>query len=102
MLPDLVIEDARIEPSNPSLLRVKVANVGILAAAQTELTLTIRREGEIRTTTVGVPLLKAGDRQWLSIALGLRAVRTDEVVLRIDDPPRLEESDEANNAFVYR
>jgi hypothetical protein len=101
ILPDLTIEDARIEASNPSLMRVKVANLGFLAAASTELSLYIEREGETRSTTVTTPLLKAGNRQWMVIALGLRPLRTDRVYLRIDDPDWMEESDESNNVFVY-
>jgi hypothetical protein len=101
ILPDLIIEQARIEPSNPSLLRVKVANVGFLAAASTQLSLYIERQKETTATTVTTPLLKAGDRQWMVIALGMRPLRTDRVVLRIDDPDWLEEADESNNDFYY-
>jgi hypothetical protein len=101
ILPDLVIEQARIEPSNPSLMRVKVANVGFLAATSTQLSLLIERQDETTSTTVTTPLLKAGDRQWMVIALGMRPVPTDRVVLRIDEPGWLHESDESNNEFLY-
>ncbi|HKX55346.1 MAG TPA: CARDB domain-containing protein [Xanthomonadales bacterium] len=101
ILPDLVIEQARIEPSNPSLMRVKVANVGFLAATSTQLSLLIERQDETISTTVTTPLLKAGDRQWMVIALGMRPVPTDRVVLRIDEPGWLDESDESNNEFLY-
>jgi len=100
--PDLIIELARIEPSNPSVMRVKVANVGFLAATTTQITLLIEREGKSYTSTVTTPLLKAGDRQWMVIALGMRPVRTDRVLLQIDDPDWLEESDEGNNLYVYQ
>ena len=100
-LPDLVIELARIEPSNPSVIRVKVANVGFLAATSTQLTLLIERQEETRSTTVTTPLLKAGDRQWMVVALGMRPLPTDRVWLRIDDPDWLEESDEGNNVYFY-
>ncbi|HET6566277.1 MAG TPA: CARDB domain-containing protein [Xanthomonadales bacterium] len=102
ILPDLVIELARIEPSNPSVMRIKVANVGFLAATSTQLTLLIERQEETRSTTVTTPLLKAGDRQWMMVALGMRPVPTDRVWLRIDDPDWLEESDESNNDFVFQ
>ena len=101
ILPDLIIEQARIEPSNPSLMRVKVANVGFLAATSTQLSLLIERQDETTSTTVTTPLLKAGDRQWMVIALGMRPVPTDRVVLRIDEPGWLDESDESNNEFIY-
>ncbi len=101
ILPDLVIELARIEPSNPSVIRVKVANVGFLAATSTQLTLLIERQEETRSTTVTTPLLKAGDRQWMVVALGMRPLPTDRVWLRIDDPDWLEESDEGNNVYFY-
>ena len=102
ILPDLIIELARIEPSNPSVMRIKVANVGFLAATSTQLTLLIERQDETRSTTVTTPLLKAGDRQWMTVALGMRPVPTDRVWLRIDDPDWLEESDESNNDYVYQ
>jgi hypothetical protein len=101
ILPDLIIEQARIEPSNPSLMRVKVANVGFLAATSTQLSLLIERQDETTSTSVTTPLLKAGDRQWMVIALGMRPVPTDRVVLRIDEPGWLDESDESNNEFLY-
>ena len=100
-LPDLIIEDVRIDASNPSLLHVKVANIGLLAATQTQLSLQIEREGVTHSTTVTTPLLKTGARQWLVVALGLRPLRTDRIILRIDDPPRLEEADETNNVYMY-
>lgn len=100
--PDLIIELARIEPSNPSVMRVKVANVGFLAATSTQLTLLVERKDETYTTTVTTPLLKAGDRQWMVIALGMRPVPTDRVLLQIDDPGWLEESDEGNNLYVFQ
>lgn len=101
ILPDLIIEQARIEPSNPSVMRIKVANVGFLAATSTQLTLLIERHEETISTTVTTPLLKAGDRQWMMVALGMRPLKTDRVWLRIDDPDWLEESDESNNEFLY-
>lgn len=101
ILPDLIIEQARIEASNPSVMRIKVANVGFLAATSTQLTLLIERQDETISTTVTTPLLKAGDRQWMMVALGMRPTRTDRVLLRIDDPDWLAESDETNNHFYY-
>jgi hypothetical protein len=100
-LPDLIIEDVRIDASQPSLLHVKVANIGLLAATQTELSLLIEREGVTHSTTVTTPLLKTGARQWLVVALGLRPLHTDRIMLRIDDPPRLEEANEINNGYLY-
>lgn len=101
ILPDLIIEQARIEPSNQSVMRIKVANIGFLAATSTQLTLLIERQDETISTTVTTPLLKAGDRQWMMVALGMRPQKTDRVLLRIDDPDWLEESDESNNEFLY-
>ena len=102
ILPDLVIETARIEQGIPSRLRIKVANIGLLAAAPTQLTLQVTRQGETVSSTVTTPLLKTGDRQWMMVVVGLRPVPTDHVLLRIDDPDWLEESDENNNAFVFQ
>ncbi len=101
VLPDLIIEDVRIDASNPSLLHVKVANIGMLAATQTELSLWIEREGVTTATTITTPLLKTGARQWLVVALGMRPLRTDRILLQIDDPHRLNESNETNNLYIY-
>jgi hypothetical protein len=100
-LPDLIIETVRIDASNPSLLRVKVANVGMLAATPTQLSLLMEREGETSSSMVTTPMLKTGERQWIVVALGMRPLRTDRIMLRIDDPDRLLEADEANNLFIY-
>jgi len=101
ILPDLIIELARIDASNPSLLRVKVANTGMLAATPTQISLMMEREGETSSSMVTVPMLKAGERQWIVIAMGMRPLRTDKIILHIDDPDRLYESDETNNRFLY-
>ena len=101
VLPDLIIEDVRIDASNPSLLHVKVANIGLLAATSTQLSLWIEREGVSTSTTVTTPLLKTGARQWMVVALGMRPLRTDRIILQIDDPARLNEADETNNLYVY-
>ena len=102
ILPDLVIESARIEKGIPSRMRFKVANIGLLAATSTQLTLQVTREGETISSMVTTPLLKTGDRQWLMVVLDFLPVSTDRVLLRIDDPNWLEESDENNNTFVFQ
>ena len=102
ILPDLVIETARIEKGIPSRMRIKVANVGLLAATSTQLTLQITREGETISSMVTTPLLKTGDRQWMMVVLDFLPVSTDHVLLFIDDPDWLEESNENNNYFVFQ
>ena len=102
ILPDLVIETARIEKGIPSRMRIKVANIGLLAATSTQLTLEITRRGETVSSMVTTPLLKTGDRQWMMVVLDFLPVSTDHVLLRIDDPDWLEESNENNNYFVFQ
>ena len=102
ILPDLVIETARIEKGIPSRMRIKVANIGLLAATSTQLTLQVTREGETISSMVTTPLLKTGDRQWMMVVLDFLPVTTDRVLLRIDDPDWLEESNENNNSYVFQ
>ena len=102
VLPDLVIESARIEKGIPSRLRIKVANIGLLAATSTQISMQLTRQGQTITSMVTTPLLKTGERQWMMVVFDLQPLPTDRVVLHIDDPDWLEESDESNNTFIFQ
>jgi hypothetical protein len=99
--PDLVIEDAQVAGANPNRLRVRVANRGLAPAVETQLTLVYQRGGESATMAAPIPLLLAGERQWFIVEVGASLVEADQVILRIDEPPRVAESDENNNRYVF-
>lgn len=100
--PDLVIEDAQIAGANPNRLRVRVANRGLAPAVETQITLVYQRGEESATMAAPIPLLLAGERQWFIVEVGASLVEADRVDLRIDEPPRVAESDEGNNGFVFK
>jgi len=99
---DLFIEDVQLTPSRPTQLRVRVANQGLLAATQTELQVYLEGPEGPQTITAPVPLLKAGDRQWLVIYVGSPLAEARNLTLHIDQPSQIDELDEVNNIYVYK
>jgi subtilase family serine protease len=97
---DLFIEDVQLTPSRPTQLRVRVANQGLLAATQTEMQVYIEGSNGTEEITAPVPLLKAGDRQWLVIYVGSTVAEARVLTLHIDQPSLIDELDEQNNVFV--
>jgi hypothetical protein len=100
--PDLVIVDAQVAPANPNRLRVRVANQGLAAAADTRMELRYHRNGKAWPMSAAVPSLRAGERLWLILEVGAAPANADAVMLRIDEPSRVIESDERNNAYRFR
>lgn len=98
---DLTIEDAQLAPANPNRLRVRVANRGLAPAVETNITLVYHRNGKATSMVAPVPLLQAGERQWLIVEVGAPLAAAAEVVLHIDEPPAVIESDETNNTYVW-
>lgn len=99
--PDLVIEDAQVAGANPNRLRVRVANRGLAPAVETQITLTYQRGEESALIVAPIPLLQAGERQWFIVEVGASLTEADRVVLRIDEPPQVAESDENNNRYLF-
>jgi hypothetical protein len=99
---DLTIEDAQLAPANPNRLRIRVANRGLAPAVETQLTLVYYRAGKATAMVAPVPLLQAGERQWLIVEVGAPLAEADEVELQIDQPPQVVESDERNNTYRWR
>jgi hypothetical protein len=99
--PDLTIEDAQLAPANPNRLRVRVANRGLGPAVATEMTLIYHRDGKATAMVAPVPLLQAGERQWLIVEVGAPLAAADEVILQIDEPAWVIESDERNNTYRW-
>lgn len=100
--PDLVIVDARVAPANPNRLRVRVANQGFAPAAETRMELLYHSGGKASPMSAAVPSLQAGQRHWLILEVGAPPAKADAVTLRIDEPPRVIESDESNNGYRFK
>jgi hypothetical protein len=100
--PDLVIEAAEVAGANPNRLRVRVANQGLAPAVETQLTLVYQRGGESAQMAAPIPLLQAGERRWFIVEVGAPLLEADRVVLRIDEPPVVAESDEGNNRYLFQ
>jgi subtilase family serine protease len=101
MKADLTIEDVQVAPANPGRLRVRVANQGLSPAVETQLTLIYQRGADVEVRSAVVPMLKTGERQWLVVEGGSLLRQADKVLLQIDDPDRVDESDEANNGAEF-
>jgi subtilase family serine protease len=101
MQADLTIESVQVAPANPGRLRVRVANQGLSPAVETQLTLMYRRGGDAEVRSAVVPMLQTGERQWLVVEGGSLLREADKVLLKIDDPDRVAESDEANNGAEF-
>lgn len=100
--PDLVIVDVQAVPATPNRLHVRVANQGLAPAAETQMEVVYARGGKATAAIAAVPMLQTGERQWLVVEVGASPTRADSLTLRIDEPSRVIESDEGNNAYVYR
>lgn len=101
MKADLTIESVQVAPANPGRLRVRVANQGLSPAVETEITLVYQRGGDTEVRSAVVPMLQTGERQWLVVEGGSLLREADKVLLHIDDPDRVDESDEANNGAEF-
>jgi subtilase family serine protease len=101
MKADLTIEAVQVAPANPGRLRVKVANQGLSPAVETQLVLIYHHGDDVAVRSAVVPLLETGERQWLVVEGGTLLREADKVLLRIDDPDRVDESDEANNGAEF-
>ena len=101
MKADLTIETVQVAPANPGRLRVRVSNQGLSPAVETQLTLVYQRGGDAEVRSAVVPMLQTGERQWLVVEAGSLLREADKVLLHIDDPDRVDESDEANNGAEF-
>ena len=78
-----------------------MANRGLAPAVETEITLVYQRGEESATMAAPIPLLQAGERQWFIVEVGAPLAEADRVVLHVDEPSRVAESDEGNNRYVF-
>lgn len=98
--PDLVIEDVQVAAAQPTQLRVKVANQGLVIAPQSQLRVYFHRGAAVQDRITTVPRLETGERQWLVIEAGPTLVGADKVTLVVDELSWVDESDEGNNVYV--
>lgn len=102
MKADLVIEDVQNLSSNPTRLRIKVANAGHAPAVESRLKVVLGDHNgrQLASRVVVAPLLKAGERQWLVVELDVQLADVRKLAIEIDDLGQVEESDEGNNLHV--
>jgi hypothetical protein len=89
-------------PAVPTKLFVKVTNKGGTASTPTNLR-AIRWTGD-QATRRGtlVPAIPAGQSEVVLAELGGTIEGASKLYLRVDDPNRIPESDEGNNAFKVK
>ncbi|HIP79139.1 MAG TPA: hypothetical protein EYH07_11825, partial [Kiloniellaceae bacterium] len=83
-------------------LRVLVVNRGAGPAAATNLRATYRKGGGQRIRrSVAVPPLKAGAKAWVVVDFQAPVKKAKKITLKVDDPNRVAEQDEANNKALF-
>ena len=87
MRADLLIEDVQNLSSNPTRLRIKIANAGHAPAVESRLKVVLGDHGgrQLASRVVVAPLLKAGERQWLVVELDVRLAEVRKVAVEIDE-----------------
>lgn len=99
--PDLVIEDVQVAAAQPTRLRVKVANQGLVIAPQSQIRVYFHHRGSVLERITTVPRLETGERQWLVIEAGSTMAGADKITLVVDELSQVDESDEGNNVYVF-
>lgn len=101
LLPDLVIQRS-VKGKGKARLRVLVVNRGAGPAAATSLRAIYRKGGGQRIRrSVAVPALKAGAKAWVVVDFQAPVKKARKITLRVDDPNRVAEQDEANNKALF-
>jgi hypothetical protein len=100
--PDLVIEGARVEPNDERKLGVLVANRGNVASKACNLKIFYHRSGSVMVRGAVVSALPPGETLWVLVNIGSPLSAASKVTMRVDDPNRVRESNEGNNAFIYK
>lgn len=101
-LPDLVIDDFVLQGASGGTADVR--NKGAAGAGQTQLKTFVIVEGTPNTFSTAVPALAAGETAKVKVLFpGLLTgqVQDYKVMLRVNDPYVVQESDKSNNGFIY-
>ncbi|HET6342024.1 MAG TPA: CARDB domain-containing protein [Gemmatimonadota bacterium] len=101
-LPDLVIDDFVMQGASGGTAHVR--NIGAAGAQQTQLKTKVIIEGTPHTFSTAVPALAPGETEKIKVLFpGLLAgqVRSYQVMLRVNDPYVVQESNKSNNGFTY-
>ncbi|MGH7572176.1 MAG: prepilin-type N-terminal cleavage/methylation domain-containing protein [Gemmatimonadota bacterium] len=101
-LPDLVIDDFVMQGASGGTADVR--NKGAAGATPTQLKTFVIVEGTPHTFSAAVPALAAGEMAKVKVLFpGLLAgqVKDYKVMLRVNDPYVVQESDKSNNGFIY-
>ncbi|HKY60350.1 MAG TPA: CARDB domain-containing protein [Gemmatimonadota bacterium] len=101
-LPDLVIDD--FVPQGASGGTADVRNTGAAGAGQTQLKTIVIVEGTPHTFSSAVPALATGETAKVKVLFpGLLTGQVEDykVMLRVNDPYVVQESDKSNNGFIY-
>lgn len=100
--PDLIVEQVQPIPALPNKLFVKVTNIGKAASTPTNLK-ALRKAGNAMTARgTLVPAIEPGQSQVVQAELGGSLAGATHLHLRIDDPNRIAETDEGNNALQVK
>jgi subtilase family serine protease len=99
---DLSIAEIQDVPGEPSKLRVKIRNDGVVHSDATNLKVFYRRSGQQLVEGTPVPSIRPRSSVWLVVSAPGRIAAAQTVSLKVDDPDRVSESDEGNNSYRYK
>lgn len=100
--PDLVIAQVQEIPALPNKLFVKVSNLGQLASTPTNLKALRAAPGTATVRGTLVPPIQPSQSQVIQVELGGALATATSLQLRVDDPNRIGEANESNNAFQVK
>jgi outer membrane biosynthesis protein TonB len=100
LLPDLRILNALVDPSKPKEVKVRVANTGQGASAATGARVWVLPQGKAWYGLV--PPLAAGQDTWTTVQADMPVLAAQKVYARVDDPDKVEESNEGNNGYELK
>lgn len=103
LVPDLIVTDARIDPSNGEVVQVKVVNQGLGDAGASILCVQVRLwsgggSKQLANRQAKVPPLKAGEELWLSVDTGVMGPVFYEFTA--DCKNAVKEANESNNTGI--
>jgi len=100
--PDLTIESVQVDSNDDRKLRIQIINKGNANAKACNMKVFYHRSGEVMVRGTGVSPILAGETLWVLMDVGSPIPAASKVILRVDAPNRVRESNEANNSYTYK
>ncbi len=100
--PDLTIESAHPDTNDNRKMRIQIINKGNANAKACNMKIFYHRSGKVMVRSIAVSPIPAGETLWVLMDIGAPVSAASKVILRVDSPNRVRESNEANNSYTYQ